>query len=59
MEGLKEKRIRKGFTQADMAKKLGVARNTFSQYENGKREPRIEIMKKMAEIQESTVDEIL
>ena len=59
MEGLRKIRVQKGMTQAEMAQSLGIARNTFSQYECGKREPKIAVMKKMAELLGCTVDEIL
>lgn len=37
-----------GLTQEALAKKLGIPRSTYSNYENGKREPDIETIRKIA-----------
>ncbi|WIG83814.1 helix-turn-helix transcriptional regulator (plasmid) [Photobacterium damselae] len=44
--------IRKGnqITQVEMARKLGIARQTYLDLETGKTEPRISILYKIAEI---------
>ena len=36
---LKEARLRKGYTQEQVAEKIGVAKSTFTGYEKGNREP--------------------
>lgn len=59
MEGLKTKRIDKGLKQSWVANKLGVKTNTLSQWENGKREPNLAMLKKIAELFECTIDELL
>ena len=38
-DGLKEARLRKGYTQEQVAEKIGVAKSTFTGYEKGNREP--------------------
>ena len=47
------------FSQIDLAKKLGVKSNTISQWESGKRRPDIEKLKKLAEIFNCKVDDLL
>ena len=36
---LKEARLAKGYTQQEVADQIGVAKSTYSGYENGFREP--------------------
>lgn len=43
-----ELREEKGKLQKDIAKYLGIANNTYSQYETGKREPSIDKLKLLA-----------
>lgn len=45
---LKEIRESKGLTLEDVGKGVGLATNTISRYETGKREPRLETWKKLA-----------
>ena len=45
---LKEMRESKGLTLEDVGKGVGLATNTISRYETGKREPRLETWKKLA-----------
>lgn len=47
---LKYLRAREGLSQADLAKKLGVAKSTISMYELGKREPDFETMESLADL---------
>ena len=46
---LKALRISKGYTQEDLAVKLGIAKSTVSMYENGKREPDLEMLENIAD----------
>lgn len=46
IRGLREKR---GYTQEVAAKKLGIPRSTYSNYELGKREPDLKTIKEIAE----------
>lgn len=59
MENLKIYRKRKGYSQADVAGLLGIAQNSYSRYENGSRQPDVEMLKKLSEIFEVSVDELL
>ena len=45
---LKEIRESKGLTLEDVGKGVGLATNTISRYETGKREPKLETWKKLA-----------
>lgn len=56
---LKEIRIEKGLTQEDVATKIGLTRQAISSYESGKRQPGIDILMKLAEIYEVSIDTIL
>ena len=46
---LKEYRKNKGLTQYDASKKIGVARTTYADYENGKIQPPIEKIRKISD----------
>lgn len=45
---IKELRKEKNLTLKDLGKEVGLASNTISQYENGKREPKLETWQKLA-----------
>lgn len=49
-ERLRELRISHGYQQADVAAVLGVIRQTYSHYENGKRVPSAAALKKLADL---------
>ena len=46
---LKEYRKNKGLTQYDASKKIGVARTTYADYENGKIQPPIDKIRKISD----------
>lgn len=46
---IKELRKEKNLTLKELGQKVGMANNTLSQYETGKREPKIETWNKLAE----------
>lgn len=50
MNRLKEVRKEKGYTLAAVAIIAGIANNTLSRYETGKREPKLEMWQKLADI---------
>lgn len=56
---LSQKRISRDMTQAELASKLGVAQNTVAQWETGKRSPRIYMLKKIAQLFDCTIDDLL
>lgn len=56
---LKSIRIKKHLTQADVASYLGIARNTYTQYEQGLHKVPPEILCKLADFFEVSVDELL
>lgn len=56
---LKTIRIKKHLTQADVASYLGIARNTYTQYEQGLHKIPPEILCKLADLFNVTVDELL
>ena len=47
-QNIKNARNRAGMTQAELAKKCGIATITIRQYESGKREPRMEQLSRIA-----------
>ena len=49
MNRLKELRQKNNLTLKELGKKIGMANNTLSQYETGKREPKLETWNKLAE----------
>ena len=55
------KRIRKKYkmTQEDIALFLGVSRSGYTYYETGKTTPSVEVLKKLATIYDTSIDEIV
>lgn len=56
---LKEYRLKNGLYQREFAYKLGIAPTTYLGYEKEKRNPTPEMLCRMADILEVTVDELL
>ena len=56
MEGLKLARLNKGFTQLELAQKLGVVRETISLWESGTNRINSEMLVRISEILECSVD---
>jgi transcriptional regulator with XRE-family HTH domain len=50
LKDLKDKRIKEGLTQSQLADEIGIDRSTLSLYENGKRKPSYEVMKQIAKV---------
>lgn len=46
---IKDLRLRKGLSQSELAKKVGISNQVISFYENNKREPKIENWQKLAD----------
>jgi Predicted transcriptional regulators len=59
MNNLKLLRKRKGMLQDDVAKYLGLTRPAYSHYETGKRVPDGEMLEKLADLYEVTIDELM
>lgn len=53
---LKELRSEKKVTQQQISEHLGVSRPTYTRYENGEREPSIEMIKKLAQFFQVSID---
>lgn len=58
MKKIKELRICKGYTQAELAKEVGIGQNSLSQYENGLRTPRPKIALRLATTLGCSVEEL-
>ncbi|WP_421038407.1 helix-turn-helix domain-containing protein [Streptococcus hyointestinalis] len=58
-ERLKEKRLEKGITQQEIADKLHVNRVTYTNWEKGNREPNFKTLIELANILETTTDDLL
>ena len=56
---IKALRLEHGLRQIDLANKIGVLQSTISQWENGKVEPDIEALIKIASIFETSIDNVL
>ena len=56
MEGLKLARLNKGLTQLELAQKLGVVRETISLWESGTNRVNSEMLVRISEILECSVD---
>lgn len=50
-------RKKTGLKQADIAEKLNISRQAYSNYENGKREPNIQLICDIAQVFGITTDE--
>ena len=53
---IKNLRLLFNFTQKELADKLNIRQNTYCQYENGQRQPSIEILIKLSEIFDTSID---
>lgn len=56
---LKEIREENGFTQSQIAEYLNIKQNTYSQYENEKRQLPIDVLIKLSKFYNTTTDYIL
>ena len=55
---LKYLRKRVGFTQKDIAQKVGIVQQTYAGYESGQHEPNLEIMIRLANVYNTSMDYI-
>ena len=58
-QNLRELRKEKNLTQAQLAKRLGVSKGTVAMWEVGQREPKFEMLKKIANLFSESTDYIL
>ncbi len=56
---LKQLRIECGLSQNFLAKEVGVASNTITQYESGYSKPKIDVLVKLAVVLKTTTDYLL
>lgn len=53
---LKELRLQHGFSQEELAEKIGIKRNSYSDWENGKCKPNYEKLEKIADFSGVSLD---
>lgn len=58
-ERLKYYRTKYGKTQEEIAEELKISQSTYGNYEAGNRKPSIEMIAKIADIYETSIDNIL
>ncbi|MGN0804663.1 MAG: helix-turn-helix domain-containing protein [Candidatus Coproplasma sp.] len=56
---MQKKRLEKNLTQEQVAEQLNLNIKTYRNYEQGLREPKIELLKKFATFFGCTIDELL
>ena len=56
---IKEIRKKSGYTQGSLAKELGVSQQAVSKWENGSAEPSVEVLIKLSEIFNCSIDELV
>lgn len=55
---LKIRRIQKGLSQKELAKRVGLTNQSISDFETGKLNPSFEVMKRISKELDSSVDEL-
>jgi transcriptional regulator with XRE-family HTH domain len=58
-ENLRNARMKKGYSQKEVAENIGVAKSTYSLYESGNREPSVQTIKKLADLLSVSADDLL
>ena len=58
-DNIKRLRNFKNITQKELAERLGTSQQNLAQYENGKRNPKLETLQKIAKALEVTIEELL
>ncbi len=59
MKGLREIRKKKGYSQIKVAMALAISREALSYYENGKRNPDLEMLVKMSQFFHVSIDYLI
>lgn len=57
-DSLRNARVKKGFTQLDLAKKVGLSRSALSNIEMGRHTPQLSVAKKIAKELDSSIEEL-
>ena len=52
-------RLERGYTQAEVAKMAGIAQPTYSNIENGKKNPSINTLKRLARVLGCSIENII
>jgi len=58
-ESIREARLRSGYTQVEVSKKLKVTQQAVTAWESGKAEPRASMLVKLAKLYDTSVDSLL
>lgn len=58
-QSLRELRLKQKLKQIDVCEKLNIASNTYSQYENKKRQPDFNLVPKLAKILNCSIEDIV
>lgn len=58
-ERLRFLRLKKGFTQQEVANSLGIANSSYSLYEKGTRQPNLEMLEKIADFFNVDIDYLM
>ncbi len=58
-KNIKKLRTSKGFTQDDLAKKINVTRQAISSWENGRTQPDAQMLEKLSEVFEISLEELI
>lgn len=58
-EKIKQLRIERGLSQYEVARKLGLARTAIGNYEQGIREPSLNVLKKLCDFFDVSADYLL
>ncbi len=56
---LREMRMKRGFTQQNMADKLGISLNAYQKYEQAERSPSLDCLVLIADILDISTDDLL
>ena len=56
---LKEARIAAGFTQSQMAARMGLDKTSYSGYETGRRQPNLQRLRQMSQLLQVSADSLL
>ncbi len=56
---VKEHRMKLNLSQADLAEQVGVGQSAVAMWESGERKPKVEMLIKLSEIFNCTIDELI